>query len=846
LSGLQVEAIAEGDHVIENIEDRILGRVPAEDIYNPLTGNIIVSVGNVIDEESASLIGKCGIERVFIRSVVACEAARGVCAKCYGWDLSRREMVRIGEAIGIVAAQSIGEPGTQLTLRTFHIGGTTSRILEESELRIRKNTDGYAGLRDGESGIMKYVNLRLVTNRNNEMVAINSIGRPLLLRSGVACPELPSKSQPIVRFERIEWCQGSKELIVSKGGGSIILTNTRGKELITYPNIPIGAVIHVKEGDRCDLWQTIATWDPTKVPFISKIEGKVTFLNFSEKDLIKKDGELIIPPDMLNAEVVISKGKVEEQYSLQPGHHIVVKNGASLKIGQAIAYHVTPTIASSEGKIRYKDIVEGVTVRRVLDPVSNNLKSIITDYSGDKIPRICIVDRNEGIIEEYTLPAGSVLTIEDGADVLTGAILAHTEQVVDQFRQLEPGLPLGATIMLGDGEEIQYHGDAPIRTAGLKTELRTIAKWDPYFKAEIASKDGKCRFDQIIEGVTMRRQRSECGGGMAQMIIMEHREDKHPSVNIVKRGVDPEYHPLPSGAHIVVNDGDDIKAGDILAKIPRESFKSRDVTGGLPRVEELVEARRPKARDLAIITKVDGWVRLPKPEEIDEEIEKKLEKKRKRGTRIILVTDKDGEILTAHEVDVGKHVIVSDGDWVSTGDKLVDGSIDPHEYLEVMGERITQQYLLNEIQEVYRLQGVGINDKHIEIIVRQMMRKVTITDPGDTVFLQDDDIDRFSVQRENGRVMEKGGKPAQFKPKLLGITKASLGTESFISAASFQETTRVLTQAAISGKTDHLLGLKENVIMGHLIPAGSGWKYHQEYYDKLRKEEFDKVPVNDL
>ena len=406
---------------------------------------------------------------------------------------------------------------------------------------------------------------------------------------------------------------------------------------------------------------------------------------------------------------------------------------------------------------------------------------------------------------------------------------------MDQFKHLETGIPLGAVIYVGDGEEIRNNG-GQIMLENEEEPRPVIARWDPYFKAEIASMDGKCRFEQVIEGVTMRRQRQEASS-ISQMIVMEHREDKHPSLVLHKRGKEPEYHSLPSGAHIVVNDGDEIQAGDILAKIPKETFKSRDVTGGLPRVEELFEARRPKLKDLAIITKIDGWVRLPKPEDIDEEVEKKLGKKRKRGTRLILITDKDGEVHSVHEVDAGKHVIVSDGDWVSTGDKLVDGSIDPHEYLEVMGERSTQQYLINEIQEVYRLQGVSINDKHIEVIIRQMMRKVTITDSGDTNFLQDDDVDRFEVMRENERVGKQGGKPAQFKPRLLGITKASLGTESFISAASFQETTRVLTQAAIGSKMDHLLGLKENVIMGHLIPAGTGWRYHEEYYQNILEKD---------
>ncbi len=841
LSGLEVSSIKEGDQVIESLEDRVLGRVAAEDIINPLNGNVIVTRGEEITEDAAAAIGRCGIEKIYIRSVVACESPRGVCAKCYGRDLARSEVVRIGEAVGVIAAQSIGEPGTQLTLRTFHIGGTTSRILEEAEIRIRRNDDGFGGLRNGEYGIVKYINLRFVTNRTGDFISVNSIGRPYLVRSGFECPDLGGKSEPIVRYENLEVLPRDKKNIVVRGGGAIVLRNTRGRELAKFPALPIGAEIHVKEGERCAAGNLIANWNPLQVPLITKHEGKVSYRNFKESDLVKEDDEKIVPLTVSQPELVIGKGSHEEVYSLQPGHRLHVHEGSNVKIGQVLAYHPTPTISQSEGKIRYRDIIDGVTVRRVLDPITNNLKSVITEFVGGKVPRLCIVDRNEQVIEDHTLPPGSILVVEDGADVLGGTILAHTDQVVDQFKQLGTGIPLGAVILVPDGEKIRRSGEEFL-IKGTKESASVIARWDPYFKAEIASMEGKCRFDQIIEGVTMRRQRPE-GGAASQMIIMEHREDKHPSLIIHHRGKEPEYHSLPTGAHIVINDGDEIRPGDILAKIPKETFKSRDVTGGLPRVEEIFEARRPKPRDLAIITKIDGWVRLPKPEEITEEIESKLDKKRKRGTRLILITDKEGEILAAHEVEVGKHLIVSDGDWVSTGDKLVDGSIDPHEYLEVMGERATQQYLLNEVQEVYRLQGVSINDKHIEIIVRQMMRKVTITDAGDTTFLQDDDVDRFHVHQENEAVINQGGKPAQFKPRLLGITKASLGTESFISAASFQETTRVLTQAAIGGRYDHLLGLKENVIMGHLIPAGTGWKYHEQYYTDIMKREDELISV---
>ncbi|MBZ0257968.1 DNA-directed RNA polymerase subunit beta' [bacterium] len=845
LAGLDVSAIKEGDQVMESLEDRVLGRTAAEDIINPLNGNVIVAQGEEVDEVAASMIGRCGLESVYIRSVVACESPRGVCAKCYGRDLSRRSPVRIGEATGIIAAQSIGEPGTQLTLRTFHIGGTTSRILEESEIRMRHNDDGVGGLRDGESGVIKYINLQLVENRKKELIAVNNIGRPILLRSSIKCPDGLSRSEPVVKFNKLETIPAGKKHCVVRGGGSIILLNTRGKEIATYPNIPQGAIVYVSDGDRISPGDPIAEWNPLQVPIVTKLDGKAVFKNISTKDLEKDGDELVVPRGFFDGQIEVSKGGETEAYNLQPGHRLQIKDGETVKAGQALAYHITPTIARTEGKIRFADIVEGVTIRRVLDPITNNLKSIISDYTSGRPPRICVVDRNEDVLDEYTLPPGSIITVEDGADVLSGMILAHTEQLVDQFHQLESGISLGATIYTPDGETIERRGMTFFHAKGKKEECNVISRWDPYFKAEIASTDGVVHFEQIIEGVTMRRQRPE-GGASSQMIVMEHREDKHPSLIIKKRGKSPEYHSLPSGAHITVNDGDDIQPGDILAKIPKETFKSRDVTGGLPRVEELFEARRPKQRDLAIITKVDGWVKIPMPDELEElaeQIEDKIGKKRRRGTRIILITDKDGTVLSAHEIDAGKHVIVREGDWVSTGDKLVDGSIDPHEYLEVMGERATQMYLINEVQEVYRLQGVGINDKHIEVIVRQQFRKVTITDSGDTSFLLDEDIDRYQVNLENERVMQQGGKPAQFKPRLLGITKASLNTESFISAASFQETTRVLTQAAISSKIDHLLGLKENVIMGHLIPAGTGWSYHAEYYNEILNRDRLQAPV---
>jgi hypothetical protein len=845
LSGIEVSAIKEGERVIESLEDRVLGRVAAEDTKNPLTGAVIVESGNVIDDEAVSAMKRCGVERVRIRSVMSCEAERGVCSNCYGWDLSKREMVVTGEAVGIIAAQSIGEPGTQLTLRTFHIGGTTSRILEQSEVRIRYNDDGLGGLRDGEIGLVRYINLRYVIDREGRQRVVNSGGRPLVLRSGLRLPKgtdrgdrSPRRSSALTLsgegISVVDTADGKQ--VVARGGGNIQFKDTRGRVVLEYTSIPTGARLEVRLGEKVNPGDLVVRWDPLRVPIIAEVGGKMELEGIDPDSLVQdpETGKAMIPSNYRTpTRIWVGKGTERVSYPLLPGHRLLRAPGSVVKPGDELACLPTPTIAVQEGKLRFNDITQGETMRQILDPSLGKLQAIIKEPPFGKAPCLTVVDRFERIVEEHSLPAGSLLEVDDGEDVLGGFILARTAQVVQQFGELPAGIPVGATIILPDGREVERDGRA-ICFVDTQEPAEILARWDPYNKTEISSIDGVCEFDQIIEGVTMLQRLPE-GGGPSQTVIMEHREDKHPAIIVRADDGATEYHPLPSGTHVVVHDGSPIQAGDELARIPKETFKSRDVTGGLPRVEEIFEARRPKQRELAIITKLDGWVHLPKQEEVTEEMEKKLERKRRRGTRLILITNKEGEILTGYEVEVGKHVIVSDGDWVSTGTKLVDGSIDPHEYLEVMGEKATQEYLLNEVQEVYRLQGVRINDKHIEVIIRQMMRKVTITDPGDTNYLPDDDVDRVSVLRDNTEVVAEGGKPAQFKPRLLGITKASLGTESFISAASFQETTRVLTQAAISGRSDYLMGLKENVIMGHLIPAGTGWEFNRRRRGSLHR-----------
>jgi DNA-directed RNA polymerase subunit beta' len=545
IDGIDVSALMEGGEIIETAGERVLGRVALEDIRDPFTGDVLVEANQVIDETLAKKIDDAGIEKVRIRSVITCKSKHGVCAMCYGRDLAHGHLVNIGEAVGIIAAQSIGEPGTQLTMRTFHIGGT-AKFEEHSTLEARHD------------GIIKFVNLSTVRSKNGELVVMNR--------------------------------NGEIHVLDEKGRG-------RGK----YP-VPYGAYIKVEDG--------------------SSVRGP--------KDQIK--GDLIAEWDPFSI----------------------------------------PILAEVDGTVKFGDIVEGKTMQEQLDEMTGLSRKIIVEFRGtDMRPRISLKDSKN------------------------------------------------------------------------KT-------------AKIPGKDTFAR------------------------------------------------HFLSLGANIVVSEGDSVKAGDILAKIPRETTKTKDITGGLPRVAELFEARKPK--DYAVISEIDGIVSFGK------------DSKGKRKVIVTPSTDEEKEYL----IPKGKHLSVQEGDRVLAGEALMDGVNNPHDLLTIKGEKALARYLVDQVQEVYRLQGVKINDKHSEVIVRQMLRRVMIKNPGDTTFIADEQVDRLRFAEENERVVETGGKPAEGEPLLMGITKASLTTQSFISAASFQETTRVLTEASIAGKTDYLLGLKENVIMGRLIPAGTG------------------------
>jgi DNA-directed RNA polymerase subunit beta' len=556
-NGIWVQPIYEGEDEVVKLSERLVGRFGCDDIHDPADPkNKLVRANEEIDEKIAKAIENSGVEKVRIRSVLTCESKHGICIGCYGRNLATGGLVKLGEAVGIIAAQSIGEPGTQLTMRTFHIGGTASQVFKQPQIKAKFDS------------IVRYNDLRLVQLEDETNIVLNK-------------------------------------------NGSVTLMAEDGRELETH-HVVIGAVISVANGGRVEKGETFVQWDPYNVPILSE----------------------------------------------------------------------------KAGRIQFHDIIEGVTMRHEVDETT----------------------------------------------------------------------------------------------------------------------------------------------GQEAMVIVEHKEDLHPQIIILSDKGEPlAQHPIPSAAHVVVHEGDKIVAGTLMAKTPRKTSKTKDITGGLPRVAELFEARRPK--DAAEISRIDGVVDFGPSV---------------RGKRTIVIKDPQTGVEEEHLVPIGRHVIVFKGDVVKKGQQLTEGPIVPHEILDVCGPQELQEHLVNEVQEVYRLQGVTINDKHIEIIVRQMLRKVRITEPGDTIFLWGEQIDKIAFENENERVDKMGGKPAEAQPVLLGITKASLETESFLSAASFQDTTRVLTEAATLGKVDYLRGFKENVIMGHIIPAGSGFNLHRKIQLKPTVEHLPLEEPNPL
>jgi DNA-directed RNA polymerase subunit beta' len=559
-NGVAMRALVEGGEVIEALRDRILGRVAAQDVIDPDTQDVLYAAGTLFDEDAVERIEQLGIDEVKVRTPLTCDTRYGICAKCYGRDLGRGSLVNTGEAVGVIAAQSIGEPGTQLTMRTFHIGGAASRAAVAS------------GVEAKSTGTVRFsAQMRYVTNAKGEQVVIS--------RSGEA-----------------------------------MVTDEGGRERERH-KVPYGATLLVSDGKAVKPGTALASWDPLTRPIITEYAGTVKFEN----------------------------------------------------------------------------VEEGVTVAKQIDEVTGLSTLVVIDA------------KRRGAASKGLRPQVK-LTNEAGEEVKI------------------PGTDHAVTIS------------------------------------------------------------------------------------------------FPVGALIVVRDGQQVAVGEVLARIPQESQKTRDITGGLPRVAELFEARSPK--DAGMLAEVTGTVSFGKDT---------------KGKQRLIITDLDGK-ESEFLIPKDKHVLVHDGQVVNKGELIVDGPADPHDILRLIGIEALARYIVDEVQDVYRLQGVKINDKHIEVIVRQMLRRVQITDAGDAPFIPGEQVERSELLDENDKAIARGGRPALYENILLGITKASLSTDSFISAASFQETTRVLTEAAIMGKRDELRGLKENVIVGRLIPAGTGLAFHRA---RREKEEFE-------
>jgi len=589
INGIYYSAVKNGDEVIEALSDRIAGKYTLEEVFHPITGERIADINQYITDDLAKKIEATGVEKVKVRTVLTCEARQGVCRKCYGRDLAHNKLVEIGEAVGIIAAQSIGQPGTQLTMRTFHVGGTASKSSEQDKIVFNKY--------------------------------------------------------------------------------SIIVKDIIGK--------------HVKLDD-----------------------GKMLFT---------RKGELIF-------------NKVIKEYPLKSGDKVLVKDGVSVLQG---------------------------------DPLYENKKGVV---KSENIALSIVKDKAIYLVEK-----------EVSTEIKNGSTV--NVQIGDFVRQ---------------GEE--------------------VAKFDTYAEPIIAEDDGYIHFEDVIAGTTLNEEIDENTGFTIKKIADLHFDKLQPHAFISDEAGNPlgnTSYFLPAGSQIMLDEGAKIKAGTVIARISKATAKTKDITGGLPRVTELFEARKPKT--IAVLSKITGTV--------------SIKKGIVKAKRLVVVNDDYGNEFK-HLIPIANRLLVRDGDLVKAGEPLCDGNFDPHDILSILGENALQNYLMNEVRDVYRAHGVTINDKHIGIIVRQMLKKVKIVSVGDTSFIFDQAVDKYKFHEENAKITAEGGQPAVAKPLFQGITKASLNIDSFISAASFQETTRVLTNAAISGVTDHLRGLKENVVIGHLIPAGTGMRQY--------------------
>lgn len=687
--GVEITEISESGELIESLEERITGRVLAEDIIDTVTSEVLFTEGTLVDEKRAKTIVEAGIKSVVIRTPITCKAPKGVCAKCYGNNLGEGKLVRPGEAVGIISAQSIGEPGTQLTLRTFHIGGTASA--EQHDRQVITNKEGF----------VRFYNLKTYKTKDDKIVVANRRNAAVLLVE-------PKIKSPI------------------KGKFSVV--NEYEDTIIT--------IIGSKESVKFTLRKSDIAKQNELAGVSGKVEGKL-YLPYRNGDIVEANESVV--------EVIKEGWNVPQR----------IPYAADLKVsdGDPIVQKIT---SNAEGTVKFYKLTADY-LERMRDVKKG-------DIVKEKGVFAVIADKEDREAIRHYLPRNSKIEVDDNTEVKNNIFLATPTT----------------------------------------DERTTIAEWDPYSTPIIAEEEGRVVFEDIEPGTSAIEQYDELTG-QSRLVINEYLPSgiKPALIITTKAGTMIKYQLEPKTA-IFVQDGADIKQADLLARTPKAVAKSKDITGGLPRVSELFEARRPK--NTAAIAEIDGVIRFGKP---------------LRSKERVIIEGANGQ-ASEYLIDKAHQIHVHAGEYVHAGERLTDGVASSHDILRILGEKALHYYLISEIQQVYRRQGVAISDKHIEVIVSQMLRQVKIVDSGNTNFIEGDLISRRKFKAENELTIRRGGEPAIAEPVLLGVTRAAIGSDSIISAASFQETTKVLTEASIAAKTDHLEDLKENVILGRTIPVGTG------------------------
>ena len=695
--GIEINEITADGAMIETLEERILGRVLAEDIIDPITNETLFVEGTLMDEEKATILIDSGIKSAVIRTPITCKAKKGVCSKCYGTNLSEGKLVKPGEAVGIISAQSIGEPGTQLTLRTFHSGGTASTDLQDRQIIAQKE------------GFIRFYNLKTYIDRNGKNIVANHRSAAILLVE----PKIKASFKGVLNIENVH-----EDIIIS------LKNETQELKYILRKN------------------------NLAKSNELAGVSG-----NISGKFYLPYESGAIVSQDESIVEVIKEGWNVPNR--IPYASEIFVKDGEpilqDIKAGEKgiLKFYVL----KGDGLVRIKDLKKGDIVK-------------------EKGFFVVIADNNDREAKRHYIPRQSVIEFDDNS-------------IINDVNSIIASSP--------------------------KKEKTIIAEWDAYNNTIIAELEGIVRFENIESGYSASEQIDELTGTRSIVINEYLPNENRPTLIILTKDNKSIKYMLEPKTVILVNDKDEVKQADILAKIPKAATKSKDITGGLPRVSELFEARKPK--NTALVAEIDGVIHF----------DKSLKSKEK-----IIIEGQYGNKIE-YLIDKSKHIQVRDGEFIHAGEKLTDGVVSSHDILKILGEKALHNYLISEIQQVYRSQGVVISDKHIEIIVSQMLRQVKIIDSGHTKFIVGDFVSKRKFKKENEKIIALGGEPAIAEPVLLGVTRAAIGSDSVISAASFQETTKVLTEASIAGRFDYLEDLKENIILGRMIPVGTGLYQSEDF-----------------